>query len=418
VSAVIPTADDDSLRGGRYRKRMPFDVASVRGRFPSLGDGSIHFDAQAGMQVPASVASATAAGLRRLPVTAGGVSPQALAAAEAEQNARRAVADLLDADPAGVVLGLNRYALVTALVDALPISIWAGDVVCSRLDDEDNIVPWLRAVRTYGAQLRWAEVDITNGTLPVSQFLDVITERTKIVAVTLASSALGSITDLAPIAAQAHAVGALLVVDASAAAPYVRLSIDELGADVVLVSPQRWGGPRMAAMVFADPDRIAALRAVSLDPRVTGPARLEIEPLAGLLLTGLSASIDYLADLDAAAAGKRRQRLSTSMDSVFDYLQRLTAYLVNSLTQLSRVHVIGPDVHRVPAVSFTVDGLPAEQVCRRLAGNGISALHGVPSRALAHIGVDEVGGAVTVGLGPYAVPYEVDQLARVLGSFG
>ncbi|MFM9378932.1 aminotransferase class V-fold PLP-dependent enzyme [Gordonia sp. VNK21] len=397
---------------------MPFDVASVRGLFPSLGDGWIRFDAQVGMQIPASVASAITAGVRRLPVAAGGTSPQAVAAAEAQDSARRALGDLLDADPAGAVLGYSRHALVTALTDALPVSTWAGEVVCSRLDDEENIVPWLRAARRFGSRVRWAELDVIDGALPLSQFDEVIGGHTKVVAVTLASSVLGSITDLAPIAAHARAVGALLVVDASSAAPYVRLAIDELGADVVLVSPHRWGGPRMAGMVFADPDRIASLRPVALDPRAEGPARLEAEPLAGPLLTGLAASVEYLADLDPAAAGKRRQRLSTSMTGVFDYLQRLTIYLVESLTALPRVRVIGPGVHRVPAVSFTVDGLSAQQVCARLADNGISAVHDAPSRALAQIGVAEVGGAVTVGLGPYAVPYEVDQLARVLGSFG
>lgn len=397
---------------------MPFDVASVRGLFPTFGDARIHFDAPAGMQVPDAVSSAVNVGGRRLPVEPRGVYPQALAAAEAAATARRGVADLLDADPAGVVLGASRSSVVTALVDALGESAWGGEVICSRLDDEENIVPWLRGARRHGARVRWAEIDVVDGTLPTGQYMDLVSERTRVVAVTLGSSATGAIVDVAQISNYARSVGALVVVDASSVAPYVRLSIAELGADVVVVSPHRWGGPRMGAMAFADPGRLAVLSRVSMDPGASGPARLEPEPLWGPQLTGLAASIEHLAGLDASAVGKRRQRLTTSLDGAYEYLQRLTTYLVNSLTQLGRLHVIGPEVHRVPIVSFVVDGVPAEKVCRRLGDNGIDALCDQPSRALERIGVAESGGAVTVGLGPYTLPYEVDQLARVLGSFG
>ena len=396
---------------------MPFDVASVRGQFPTLGDGWIHFNAQAGLQVPDSVASAMNAGVHALPVDPSGLYPQAAAAADSLRNARRAIADLLDADAAGVVLGPNRSALVSALTDALPVSSWAGEVVVTRQDDEDNIVPWLRAAKRFGATVVWAEADV-DGTLPTSQFGDLISRRTRVIAVTLASTSTGAITDVAQIANYARDTGALLVVDASSAAPYVRLSVAELGADVVLVSPQRWGGPRSAAMVFADPERIDMLARVSMDPKTTGPGRLEPEPLAGPLCAGIVASVEHLADLDGDAIGKRRQRLAASMDSAFEYLQRLTVYAVNSLSHLERVQVIGPEAHRVPAISFVVDGVPAADVCRRLADNGISALADVPSRALARLGAVDAGGAVTVGLGPYAVPYEVDQLVRVVASFG
>ncbi|MEZ5212506.1 aminotransferase class V-fold PLP-dependent enzyme [Gordonia sp. PP30] len=397
---------------------MAFDVASVRGLFPTLGDGWIHFDAGAGLQIPDAVASAMSTGVRALPVDPSGVGPQAEAAADAERTARRAVADLTGADPAGVVLGPSRSALVTALSDALPASDWTGEVICSRLDDEATIVPWLRGARAHGASVRWAEIDVSDGTLPAWQYGDLVTGRTKIVAVTLASSVTGAIVDVAQIANYAHSSGALLVVDASAVAPYARMSIGELGADVLLVSPERWGGPRMAAMAFAEPDRIERLGRVSMDPGSTGPARLEAEPMAGPLLAGLVASVEHLAGLDGAAAGKRRQRLTTSLEAAYEYGQRLTQYLINSLIHLGRVRVIGDDAHRIPVVSIVVEGVTAAAVCRRLADNGISAQCDVPSRALARIGASEAGGAVTIGLGPYALPYEIDQLARVLGSFG
>lgn len=398
---------------------MPFDIASVRGLFPALGDGWIYFDPQAGMQIPDSVASAVSRGFRSYPVAAGRHSPQARAAAAVVDDARAAVADLLGADPAGVVLGSSRAALMSALVDALPPTTWRDrNIVLSRSDDEAVLRPAVGGAARYGAQVRWAEIDIEDGSLPAWQFAEAIDERTSLLAVTLASSVTGAITDIGPIAGHARAAGAHLLVDASTAAPYVPLSMAELGADAVLVSAERWGGPGVAALVFADPARPASLERISMDPSTTGPARLEREPVPTALLSGLIASVEYLSRLDSSAVGTRRERLVASMDVTYEYVHRLLFYLVNSLTHLSNVSVVGPDVHRVPVVSFVVYGVSAVDVCTRLGDNGIAALGALPSRALTAIGVDEIGGAVTVGLSPYSTPYEVDQLVRVLGSFG
>ena len=398
---------------------MPFDIASVRGLFPSLGDGWIHLDSQRGMQIPDAVASAVSRGVRSYPVLGGGLSRQSLDAAATTMRARQAIADLLGADPACVVFGPSRGALVSALVESLPVTSWIGDgVVLSVLDDEENIVPWLRGAARHGAAVRWAQIDIEDGSLPPWQFTDLVSDRTSVVSVALASSTTGAITDIGQIAGHARAAGALTVVDATSAAPFVPLSMNEMGADVVLVSAERWGGPRMSAMVFADQSRMASLTNVSMDPHATGPARLEPSPTPTAWLAGLVASVEVLAGLDSSATGNRRRRLTTSMDGAYEYLQRLTFYLVNALDNLGHVQVIGADTHRVPLVSFLVDGVSAEKVGVRLNDNGISALHAVPNRALDAIGVADAGGAVTVGLGVYSTPYEMDQLARVLGSFG
>lgn len=398
---------------------MPFDVASVRGLFPVFGDGWIYLDPQAGMQIPDSVASAVSIGFRSLPVIAGTHSPQARAAADTVRDARQAIADLLGADPAGVVFGSSRAALMSALVDALPLASWMDrNIVLSRSDDEAVLRPAVDGAARHGTPVRWAEIDIEDGTLPTWQFAEIVDDRTSLLAVTLASSVTGAITDIGPIAGHARAAGARLLVDASTAAPYVPLSMAELGADVVMVSAERWGGPRVAAMVFAEPGQVHTLTRVSMDPAAVGPARLEPDPVPPALLAGLVASIDYLARLDPEATGTRRDKITASMDATYEYVHRLLFYLVNSLSHLSNVSVVGAEAHRVPVVSFVVGGVTAENVCTRLSDNGIAALAKVPSRALEAIGVDEIGGAVTVGLSPYSTPYEVDQLIRVLGSFG
>ncbi|MFT3898712.1 MAG: aminotransferase class V-fold PLP-dependent enzyme [Gordonia sp. (in: high G+C Gram-positive bacteria)] len=396
---------------------MSFDVAHARGLFPVLGDGWIRLDPQAGMLVPASVATAASSGFRELGTDPGTFNPGARAAADSLASARRGIADLVSGEPEGVVLGPSVAHLLSDLVDAFGAQSWWGtEVVVSRDSDPANIAPWERRAGAAGARIRWAEVDIETAMVPTQQYLDVIGDATKVVAVPLASSTTGAITDVTEIAEAAKQAGALLVVDATAAAPYLPLDLDDLGADVVLLSAHRWGGPRMAAMVFADPGRIDDFEPIALDPAAAGPARLELDVPAGGLLAGLVASIEHLADLDEDALGKRHRRLSISMDGLFEYVQRLDVYLINSLQSLSSVQVYGISEQRVPITSFMVDGVPAEQVVRRLAENGIRALANVPSPALEQLGVDDEGGVVTVGLGPYSTPYEVDHLVRTLGS--
>ncbi|MCP2193526.1 cysteine desulfurase family protein, VC1184 subfamily [Williamsia deligens] len=398
---------------------MAYDVARVRGLFPSLGDGWIHLDPQAGMQIPDSVASTVSKGFRALVSQPGGVYPAARQSQTVIDAARVAVADLVGGDPHGVVLGPTRGILLSTLAEVLPPRVWLGSTaVVSRLDDEPNVTVWERAADRYGARVRWAEVDIETGELPAWQFAEILDDSTAVVAVTAASSTIGTVTDVAAIGAAAHEVGALFVVDATSAAPYSVLDIEAMGADVLVVSAERWGGPQVAALVFRDPARIAGLRSPGLSGTTTGPGRLEVDGLQHAMLAGLASSVEHLASLDDAATGTRRERLVTSMTSLNTYLRRLTAYLVESVSHLSSVHLVGSPQHRVPTVSFTVDGVVADKVARRLADNGICALVDVPNRALDVIGVRDVGGAVTIGLGQYSTPYEVDQLVRCLGSLG
>ncbi|SIS22170.1 cysteine desulfurase-like protein [Williamsia sterculiae] len=398
---------------------MTYDVARVRGLFPSLGDGWIHLDPQAGMQIPDSVASTVSKAFRALVSAPGGVYPAARQAAAVVDAARLAVADLVGGDPRGVVLGSSRAALFNSLAEALNTAVWLGsEVVVTRLDDEANIAPWVRAADRFGARVRWAEIDIENGQLPSWQFAELVGTSTSLVSMTMASSTLGTMPDVGAVATAIHAVNGLLVVDATNAAPYMPLDITALQADAVVVSAERWGGPQTAAMVFRNPETINGLRSLSVEPGARGPERLEPEAHQRSMLAGLVASVEHLASLDEAATGTRRQRLVASMTSLSEYLQRLNRYLLNSLWQLSSVTVIGTGERRIPAVSFTVAGVSADKVVRRLADNGICALADIRSRALEAIGVPDVGGAVTIGLGPYSTPYDVDQLVRALGSLG
>lgn len=398
---------------------MAYDVARVRGLHPSLGDGWVHFDAPAGMLIPDSVATTVSTAFRRSGASTVGAHPSARRSAAVLDAAREAVADLVNADPGGVVLGADRAVLLSLLAEASSSRAGLGyEVIVSRLDDEANIAPWLRAAHRYGAKVKWAEVDIETGELPTWQWESLISKSTRLVAVNSASGTLGGVTDLRAMTKLVHDVGALVVVDHSAAAPYRLLDIRETDADVVTVNAHAWGGPPIGAMVFRDPSVMNSFGSVSTNPYATGPARLEIGVHQFGLLAGVVASIEYLAALDESARGSRRERLAVSMQSADAYLNRVFDYLMVSLRSLPLVMLIGRAEAQIPVVSFAVHKVPADRVVQRLADNGILAIANTGSRVLDVLGVNDVGGAVTVGLAHYSTMAEVDQLVRALASLG
>lgn len=398
---------------------MAYDVARVRGLHPSLGDGWVHFDAPAGMLIPDSVATTVSTAFRRSGASTVGAHPSARRSAAVLDAAREAVADLVNADPGGVVLGADRAVLLSLLAEASSSRAGLGyEVIVSRLDDEANIAPWLRAAHRYGAKVKWAEVDIETGELPTWQWESLISKSTRLVAVNSASGTLGGVTDLRAMTKLVHDVGALVVVDHSAAAPYRLLDIRETDADVVTVNAHAWGGPPIGAMVFRDPSVMNSFGSVSTNPYTTGPARLEIGVHQFGLLAGVVASIEYLAALDESARGSRRERLAVSMQSADAYLNRVFDYLMVSLRSLPLVMLIGRPEAQIPVVSFAVHKVPADRVVQRLADNGILAIANTGSRVLDVLGVNDVGGAVTVGLAHYSTMAEVDQLVRALASLG
>ena len=398
---------------------MAYDVARVRGLHPSLGDGWVHLDAQNGMLLPDSVATTVSTAFRNSMTTTVGPHPSAKRSAAVLDAARQAVADLLNADPRGVILGADRAILLNSLADASAARVGLGyETVVTRLDDEANIAPWLRAANRYGAKVKWAEVDIETGELPNWQWESLVSEATRLVAIASASATLGTVTDLRAATKLMHVDGGLVIVDHSAAAPYRLIDIDEIDADVVAVNALAWGGPPVGALVFREPDIISSFGSIALNPYASGVERLEIGAHQFPLLAGLVASIEYLASLDESAKGTRRERLAVSMQSASAYMARLFDYLLMSLRSLPLITVIGRPETGIPVLSFVFRDVPAEQVVQRLADNGVLAIANASSRVLDVIGVNDIGGAVTVGLAHYTTTAEVDQLIRALASLG
>ncbi|HSV66250.1 MAG TPA: cysteine desulfurase-like protein [Mycobacteriales bacterium] len=403
---------------------MPIDVARIRGLFPTLGDGYLHLDGPAGTLIPESVARAVGAALR-VPLSGrGGAFPSSARADALVDAARRAISDLVGCDPAGVLLGPNTTTLTQAVARALSRTWRMGDeVVVSRLDHQANIRPWAAAAHRVGGVLRWAEVDIETCELPDWQYDGLLTERTRLVAVTAASNAVGTRPNVAAIAERAHRAGALMYVDAAHASSHLPIDLYALGADLITTSAYKWGGPHVGA-VAATPAVLGELGDDRLGYGGLGygglghDGGLELGSLPVELLAGVVAAVDHLAGLDDAVAGSRRDRVVASMAGVERYESVVFARLLGGLRSLPGVTVIGDPPVRTPTVSFTVEGWKPRAVSEELARRGVCAWDGLADAPalMEALGVAELGGAIRVGLVHYNTVHEVDRLIEILAD--
>jgi len=394
------------------------DVLGVRGQFMSLADGFVHVDGAAGSLVPYSVASAVGNTMRTAVANRGGPFAASGLADELVHAGRSAIADLVGGVPTGVVLGPNMTSLTYTMSRALAKTWQLGDeIIVSRLDHDANIRPWVQAARSAGVTVRWAEVDIETCELPEWQYAELLNERTRLVAVTAASNAVGTRPDVAAIASRAHEVGALVYVDAVHAAPHIPLDISESGADFLAVSPYKFCGPHLGA-VTASPRVLADLHPDKLAPSPAGvPERFETGTPPFELYAGLAATADYLADL-VPSAGSRRERILASMRAAEAYEDDLFSRLHYGAQSMTHVTTLGSAASRTPTLSLTVRGMHPREVNEFLAERGICAWDGdyYATELFNAMGVNAEGGAVRIGLLHYNTETEVDHVLDALAS--
>ncbi len=211
----LPRRADRRVHDAEYLSHLPMSeqtthrltpVDEIRAQFPGLSAPHAQLDGAAGTQVPEPVIEAVAEAMRDAMANVGGAFSASRSSTEVVVNARKALADLLGGVPDGVVLGPNMTTLTFHFADALSRTWTAGDeIVVTSLDHDANVRPWRLAAERVGVTVRVAEFDVESGELPVEAVESVIGERTKLVAVTAASNAIGTRPDVAAISACAHA---------------------------------------------------------------------------------------------------------------------------------------------------------------------------------------------------------------------
>ena len=399
-----------------------FDVKAVRAAYPALSDGFAYLDGAAGTQVPQVVIDAIADAYRSGIGNVGGAFPASHRADGIVAECRRAVADLVGGEPAGVILGPNMTTLTYRLAYALAASWRPGDeVIVSRLDHDANVRPWLQVAERAGAAIRWVDVDTDAGELPAEQYAELVSERTRLVAVTAASNVIGTRPDVSAIAAQAHAAGALTYIDGVHATAHGPVDAGTLGADFYATSAYKWSGPHVGAVV-ADPALLETLRPDKLAPSSDEvPRRFETGTAPFADLAGVVAAVEHLAALDPAADGPtRRERLLASMATAEAHEQELFTHLLAGLSAIGGVTTYGRAKRRTATAYFTVAGHAPRQVAEHLASRKVNVWngHNYAWELTGALGIRDSGGAVRAGLVHYNDQTDVDRLLDGLALLG
>ncbi|WP_320068015.1 cysteine desulfurase-like protein [Micromonospora sp. RTGN7] len=396
---------------------MPFDLARIRAAYPALAEGYVHLDGAGGTQTAAPVVDAVTAAMRAAVGNRSAAFVPGRRSLEMVTAARSAVADLLGARPEGVVLGPSATALTYTLARTLGAGWRPGDeVVVSRLDHDANVRPWVQAAEAAGATVRWAEFDRATGELPTDQYADLIGERTRLVAVTAGSNAIGTVPDVPAIAKVAHAVGALVCVDGVHSVPHGPTDVAALGADFLVTSAYKWSGPHLAAMV-ADPAGWETLRPAKLRPSSDAvPDRFEAGTPSFPLLAGVAAAVDHLAGLDPAATGDRRERVRAGLAAAQMHEEQVFDRLLAGLTARPAITVYGSPARRCPTVSFRVAGLTPADTAAALGERGLCLSYGdyYAYEYFQAMGLRDSGGAVRASVYHYNTVDEVDRLLAEL----
>lgn len=398
---------------------MSYDIDSVRADFPALAGGSAHFDGPGGTQTPRQVVDAIAGALsgplsNRGTLTAGESNAERTVA-----DARAAIADLVGGEAGGVVFGRSATQLCYDFSRWVSRSWGAGDeVVVTRLDHDSNVRPWVQAAERAGATVRWLDFD------PETSELDdvstVLSDRTRLVAVTAASNLIGTKPPVAAIAAAAHDAGALVYVDGVHFTAHCSVDLAALGADFYACSPYKFLGPHLGALV-ASPALLETLRPDKLLPSTNAvPERFEFGTLPYELLAGVAAAVDYLSRLGGAGSreASRRENLVAAFAGLEEYEDALLDRLEHGIRELPGVTVHSRAEHRTPTLLLTIEGRDTIDAYEFLAARGVDA----PSsnfyalEASRRLGLGDDGG-LRVGLAPYTNDDDIDRLLGGLAAF-
>ncbi len=413
--------------------RLAPHVSSIRSKFPSLertvaGSQAIFLDGPAGTQVPHEVIEAIGEYLRLRNANHGGKFATSRESDAMLAEVHQAAADFVGtSDPATVSFGPNMTTLTFHFSRALARTWHAGDeVIVTRLDHDANIRPWVLAARDVGARVRWVDVRPDDGTLELDQLEGYLNERTRLVAVGLASNALGTVNPVGRIVERAHAVGAEVFVDAVHWAPHRRTNVTELGCDYLVCSAYKFFGPHIG-ILWGRRERMEVLPAYKLRPV---PDRVPDRWMTGTqnheCLAGVLAAIEYLADLGRRLCGEpqrdRRAALEVAYEAIAAYERQLCWRLIDGLRSIPGLRIWGITdprraAERLPTVAWTHPDYTSAELASLLGDRGIFTWHGhyYAIELTSALGL-EPHGMLRMGITHYNTSEEIDRTVATVGS--
>jgi len=406
-----------------------FPIDEVRAAFPALQDGFIFFDNAAGAQSPRAVLEAVSNHLLHRNVQRGGRYRQSREVDEAIAHARQSVALLVNArHPDEISFGMNATSFMRLISIAIGQTLRdRNEIVVTDLDHEANIAVWL-ALEREGAKIVWWHFR-DDGRLHPEDLDALLSKRTRIVACTLASNAIGSILDVAEVSRRAHAAGAEVFVDAVHYGPHGPIDVQGFDCDYLVCSGYKIFSPHMGFLW----GRLEALNALPTFREDfvpdTAPSKLEIGTYIYENVAGMDAVVAYLENLGRLvnpAAVSRRAALIAAAESIRNYEAQLSLAMLEALAG-ARATIYGIKAksevaRRTPTLCFNLPGLSPMQVTERLArlNIGVRDGHMYSPRLMKRLGLTQESGAVRASLVHYNTMEEVrrfgDALLEIAGA--
>lgn len=404
---------------------MDFNLNHIRQQFPALSqyhnDKPVtFFDGPGGSQVPQSVLDAMVEYLGHFNSNLGGHYFSSQKTVDIMQNARESAQALLNSPSSGnIVFGANMTTLTFQLSRAISREWQEGDeVIVTSLDHYSNVSSWQQAAEDKNVTVHQVRVNESDCTLDLEHFERLLSDKTRLVAVTYASNTTGSIVEMQRVIEMAHQVGALVYVDAVHYAPHHLIDVQSLGCDFLACSAYKFFGPHVGIAYVAD-QWLHSIKPYKVEPATNiGPGRFETGTQSFEGLAGVSAAIEYLAQFGDKGL-TLRQRLEQSYAIYNQHEQQLSARFLQRLRGLSGVTLFGIDdddsQRRTPTFAVTFDKYPPEFIAKTLGEHNICVWNGhfYALGLVRQLGIEK-SGVVRIGCMHYNTVEEVDMLFDVL----
>ncbi len=409
-----------------------FPIEAVRGVFPALTrpPGFIFFDNAAGAQVPQTVLDAVNHHLLECNVQRGGRYAKSREVDETILRARQSVADLVNArDTSEIAFGMNATSFIRLVSLAIGQTLdQRNEIVVTDMDHEANVATWL-ALERNGASFRWWKMR-EDGNLHVDDLVPLLSSKTRLVACTLASNAIGSIVDVAAAARVAHASGAEIFLDSVHYGPHGLIDVRAFDCDYLVCSGYKIFGPHMGFLWGRRelPEKLPTFREDFIPDEP--PGKIEAGTFVYENVAGMDAAVRYLETLGRSMAANeataksqsRRSALQRAFEAIRDYEESLSAEMLRVLKDCRAViYGVAEEERigqRVPTLSFNLPNVPPARVTEELAKQNIGVRDGhmYSPRLMKRLGLLIESGAVRASLVHYNTIHEVRRFGQALAE--
>ncbi len=398
-------------------KPMPLDLDTLRAQFPALADGTVYADGPAGTQLPESVIGAVSTAMVRAASNLGGPFAASKRSSAVVDHARQALADFVGGGPDEIVFGANMTSLTLSFSRAVARTWKPGDeIILTRLDHDANVTPWILAAQDRSVEVVFWDLEPGDVSLDPARLESLMSERTRLVAVSGCSNAFGTLVDVPRVAEIVHRPGARLFVDAVHLAPHRRLDAAALGCDALVCSAYKFFGPHVG-ILWARGDWLRSIEPYKVRPAPAhAPEKFETGTLSFPLLAGATAAVDYIAGLGRGS--DRRSRLDDAYEQIAIHEAGLGRRFLSGLPDGVELWGRGGMEGRVTTFAVEVANRSPDEVAKTLGDAGIAtwAGHNYAVEPMQRLGLLDRGGLVRIGFVHINTHEEVDRILAGLNG--